>query len=1026
MGNQEAPKKQFTEYVIRQGDTLSEIVEKFKKNTLFPHAHFEVEDSLSYQQVWDLEENKSPGYINSAKNKALYHKKPYDIYPGEKVKLPYINKIITLPLPYNVPVHLGLETGNKYFIKQPGFRLIIDAHMHIQSLNATPMPLQWGTAFKGLKEKASLLASSHVYKTRKDERDTTVAWYTRWLAVKDFGNIGQFSTDVIAKIFLGMAHNEDMKKKLYWLLGENPATSKLTEAEAGQKLKLGALADIRDKEQHDFTRTATYYFTGDDVTKMNIIMPMDLSFAHFWGNYGIPINLPNADGKTFSFINDYLHYTMKPFGEFAYERTFTIEYEPTIGSKNHFYFDIDLKKELDHFLYYMRGLYGIEEYLPPFERKTDVIYSFAYDNIRKIIEPYKKTILTENGAPHLPGKGLFESESDFERRRQNFRQELSRLQHELKPVLSTIQERYAKSLNKKFKHFLEPIPGDNTEMFEDYRQQTLYTEAAAFRAPLEMLGFYHYDPRRYYLDDTEKEKILSELETNHSFFTLPKKSAFITLNSYPQEMIDIREAEWDIRTYFKNIIDGVTIKDFRNVPRVVNMPELLPLAEVKKKIYPEGTFLGIKMYAPLGYPANIYKANDLARYQHLKELFKFCEKEKIPITVHGSPNGMTIPDGLNYLRYDMKYYNQRINKNNVDINDFLGGKAADKENRQYEILKAVDYLDYICNRPSVWQDVLSDYPDLKLCLAHFGSMDTWEKGAAEPAAAETSFDWRGKIIELIKNNNNLYTDISCYVMEEKPPILLLSDFEKITDSNKKRIVINSYVAAPSGLSEPLYSPSPFLSVKEEMQVMLILHEYDLFSPKDKINTIAKNMAAALANDRGDKLKERIMMGSDWYMSEMGARGTGIYYHNMFKLLAEITKKIGNKYDVWHQFAVINPLNFLGLLQADGSGKPVTDTFNGKKIYLLNEEKINTYIGNLRKLPGQTKNIWQRKAEVVDDEINNFEIKAEDKFLFLKKKLNLKQHRTFTRPRDNPRLCKMNIILPLKTPLLQCALSPALF
>ena len=29
-----------------------------------------------------------------------------------------------------------------------GYKLIIDAHMHIRSLNATPMPLQWGVLYK--------------------------------------------------------------------------------------------------------------------------------------------------------------------------------------------------------------------------------------------------------------------------------------------------------------------------------------------------------------------------------------------------------------------------------------------------------------------------------------------------------------------------------------------------------------------------------------------------------------------------------------------------------------------------------------------------------------------------------------------------------------------------------------------------------------------------------------------------------------------------------------------------------------
>jgi hypothetical protein len=61
------------------------------------------------------------------------------------------------------------------------------------------------------------------------------------------------------------------------------------------------------------------------------------------------------------------------------------------------------------------------------------------------------------------------------------------------------------------------------------------------------------------------------------------------------------------------------------------------------------------------------------------------------------------------------------------------------------------------------------------------------------------------------------------------------------------------------------------------------------------------------------------MGSDWYMIEIEKeKGVGAYYSKMFKLLKMVSEKTG--YDAWHQFAVINPLRFLGLIDEKKGGE----------------------------------------------------------------------------------------------------------
>ena len=60
-----------------------------------------------------------------------------------------------------------------------------------------------------------------------------------------------------------------------------------------------------------------------------------------------------------------------------------------------------------------------------------------------------------------------------------------------------------------------------------------------------------------------------------------------------------------------------------------------------------------------------------------------------------------------------------------------------------------------------------------------------------------------------------------------------------------------------------------------------------------------------------KLKQRILFGSDWLMTELEYAGVSNFYHNICLVLREVSKKVG--WDTWYQFTVLNNLRFLGLL-----------------------------------------------------------------------------------------------------------------
>jgi hypothetical protein len=95
---------------------------------------------------------------------------------------------------------------------------------------------------------------------------------------------------------------------------------------------------------------------------------------------------------------------------------------------------------------------------------------------------------------------------------------------------------------------------------------------------------------------------------------------------------------------------------------------------------------------------------------------------------------------------------------------------------------------------------------------------------------------------------------------------------------------------------------------------------------DRIYNTARTLEALLK--RESVLKERILFGTDWPMTEMSVEGIPNYNSALFSLLQLVSVFMDNRFDAWHQFAVLNPLKFLGLLEevgpAEKTGKPLKD------------------------------------------------------------------------------------------------------
>lgn len=172
----------------------------------------------------------------------------------------------------------------------------------------------------------------------------------------------------------------------------------------------------------------------------------------------------------------------------------------------------------------------------------------------------------------------------------------------------------------------------------------------------------------------------------------------------------------------------------------------------------KGIFLGFKMYNPLG----SQPLDPRLPYLHDKSLegdcfYARCERDGIPIMAHCSAGGMTTHE----LRYFMENASGRsgYDKTVDSGSDSFAADAVKVTENTEEMAIHYFYDNYV--HPKTWRKVLEKYPKLKLCLAHFGG-DEFRKGLKST--------WVSEIIALTKEFQNVYTDISCWDMDNNKDV----------------------------------------------------------------------------------------------------------------------------------------------------------------------------------------------------------------------------------------------------------------
>jgi predicted TIM-barrel fold metal-dependent hydrolase len=154
-------------------------------------------------------------------------------------------------------------------------------------------------------------------------------------------------------------------------------------------------------------------------------------------------------------------------------------------------------------------------------------------------------------------------------------------------------------------------------------------------------------------------------------------------------------------------------------------PRSRTVEAVRRAIEKEG-FVGVKLYPPLGFkPCD---NEDRKVEANLEALYEYCS--------HGTP-GAPIPITAHCSWSDGVYSNRQV-----------PGVSAYKE--YYRTMAG----------PSHWKKVLSRNQKLKLNLAHFGGAGEWEKRARTGLPAGQTKNWADPIVELMKDYENVYTDLS--------------------------------------------------------------------------------------------------------------------------------------------------------------------------------------------------------------------------------------------------------------------------
>jgi predicted TIM-barrel fold metal-dependent hydrolase len=480
---------------------------------------------------------------------------------------------------------------------------------------------------------------------------------------------------------------------------------------------------------------------------------------------------------------------------------------------------------------------------------------------------------------------------------------------------------------EKYKHYLIKTKEDEAVQYEDFNTHLDHTRMAAVKFPFSLLPFYHFDPRRFF-----SPEVASKL---HEFYIIDKD------NTRENKLTPIEVK--DINGAIKNN------EQFKNMK--MDIDDLYKELLLGKN--GTGLFWGIKMYAALGYPPYLYNREERIKIfprldgdtpydgsdKGLLKFYKYCADNEIPVICHASPHGMTIADPGVYF----KEYIKRQGNNELKVDYPVGSE-------QY--IQGLGLIDDFSS-PMSWKIVLKELKEcnlkheFRLCLAHYGGKgfftDEYDEGSP--------YCWHKEIGRLIKDYDQVYTDLANYTVKNVPDILPEIDQVEFEKYKEKFPVVEKIYCKYDSKSYTYMVKINFPQLNDDEKAQLLALRLEMIERNKKlylykdVYNIVENLTKDLKDN--EKLRYRMMFGTDWPMSEMDVTGVTNYAASMFVILQLVTKLMKGKWDAWHQFTVINPLRFLGLLEDAGKEEEGFIKFKFNNIDMFNKHLVNywEYINN---------------------------------------------------------------------------------
>lgn len=232
------------------------------------------------------------------------------------------------------------------------------------------------------------------------------------------------------------------------------------------------------------------------------------------------------------------------------------------------------------------------------------------------------------------------------------------------------------------------------------------------------------------------------------FAILPMDMAFMGAGKIPRSYTDQLDELTKIKKlYPKKILPFIHID-----PRRPNSFETF------KKYVEQHDFHGLKLYPPLGiFPYD----------ERLYPIYEYCQRQKLPVIAHCSPKNPVHYKGSKTEILELL----KKSKIPVDIK-----KKSKKE---------------LCSNfthPNNYKYVMKDFPELKICAAHFGSGDQWNEYLEKPGNSD---NWFSIIREMLEEYPNFYTDIS-FTMNDKSYFSLLKVLMSDDKINSKILFGSDY------------------------------------------------------------------------------------------------------------------------------------------------------------------------------------------------------------------------------------------